>query len=147
MSELSGARSIEKRNVILGMAISPAVRFWALVVPFIVWLGLHRWGNFGPVGDNNSFFCWVTYHFDYLSQGVFPLWDPYRSWGCPDITDARIFGVFCPFYLVIPLLSLLGVPTGIGFNIFLIIYYWWGLLGFYLLVRRVVGAELPACKN
>lgn len=124
--------------------MSPALRCWALVIPFVAWLWLHRWGMIAPQVDNNWYSHWITYHFDYLAKGIFPLWDPYRAWGWPDIYDTRFFGDLNPLFLIIPLLTLCHVPPFAAFNVFLVSFFLLGSVGFYLFVRCVWGRELPA---
>ncbi len=124
--------------------MTSVARFWSLVVPFILWLGLHRWGAIGPSIDNQLNYRLITYYFSSLAQGIMPLWDPYRSWGWPDVIDPMLLGNLNPLYLIIPLLKLFGMPELWAFNIFLLSSYWIGLTGFYFLVRRLTGKELPA---
>ncbi len=124
--------------------ISPVVRFWALCLPLIFWLWLHHWGNIAPQVDNLYFSYWVTYHFEYIVKGVFPLWDPFRSWGWPNLTDPRFFGEYNPLYLVIPVLLIFQVPPFVAFNVFLCLLYIVGSLGFYLLVKCIWEDEFTA---
>ncbi|MBF0595107.1 MAG: hypothetical protein HQL22_09075 [Candidatus Omnitrophica bacterium] len=124
--------------------VSGAVRCWALVIPFVLWLWLHHWGAIGPQVDNTWYSHWIAYHFGYLAKGIFPLWDPFRAWGWPDIYDVRFFGDLNPFYLIVPFLMLLHVPPFVAFNAFLVVLYLLGGIGFYLCVKTVWSRELPA---
>jgi hypothetical protein len=117
--------------------VSPWLRFFILLLPFLVWLGMHNWGVITPIDDNGPYASWVTYHFDYLSKGIFPLWDPFHNWGWPNITDTRFIGEFNPFYLIVSLLLMFNVTEVMAFNIFLIVIHLLGGVGFYLLVRAL----------
>lgn len=119
-------------------------KFWFLALPFLAWLGLHHGGNIAPIVDNAWYSHWITYHFDYIARGVFPLWDPFQAWGWPDTTDTRFFGDLNPLYLIICLLTALHVPPFVAFNIFLVLFYLCGGMGFYLFVRCLCRRELPA---
>ena len=123
---------------------SPVVRVLAFFLPLLAWLVLHRWGNIAPSGDNGLYAQWVGYHFDYISKGVFPLWDPFRSWGWPNLTDPRFFGECNPLYLIIPLLTAWHIPPAVAFNVFLCLLYLTGSIGFYLLVRLLWEDEYAA---
>ena len=126
------------------ISVSPTARVCALLLPFLGWLALSNGGRIAPTVDNEVYANWVIYHFDYMTKGIFPLWDPFRGWGWPDLTDTRFMGEFNPLYLIVPLLMMLHVPAYWAFNIFLIGFHWLGGLGFYLVVRALWEEEFPA---
>ncbi len=123
------------------LSLSPLTRSWALVIPFFLWLLLHHGGAIGLNIDNYHYYYSINYYFHFLSHGILPMWDPYRSWGWPDAVDSQGYGFFNPLYLLIPLLKVFGITGITAFNIFCVSYYWIGLIGFYLLAACVTGSE------
>jgi hypothetical protein len=124
--------------------LTPTVRCVGIILPFLLWLYFHQWGMVPPFVDSLWYSTGITYHFHYIAQGIFPLWDPFRVWGWPDATDPRSFGEFNPFYLIIVLLTMLNIPSLIAFNILLVMFYWLGCMGLYLLVLRLWKKEILA---
>ena len=121
-----------------------SIRLWSLLLPFLLWLGLHHWGTIEPFSDNIWCSTNTTYHFRSLAHSVFPLWNPFEVWGWPDTTDNRFFGEFNPLYLIITLLITVGVSSHIAFHVFAVVLYWLGGLGFYLLVKSLWRSEFAA---
>jgi len=116
-----------------------------LILPFLVWLFLRRGfltGEFFLLGDNQQYYYWTTYYLDNIVRGVYPLWNPFFAWGSIDNFDMRSIGEFNPFLYFIPLFNHLGIPLYFSFIIYMFIYYFVGLVGFFLLVRRLLNIRL-----
>ncbi|MBF0387042.1 MAG: hypothetical protein HQL20_04215 [Candidatus Omnitrophica bacterium] len=118
---------------------------------FALWTALH-WSSFtGKAffsGDNGQYFYWLTYHFDNLTRGVYPFWNPFHAWGSVDNFDVRFLGEFNPFYWIIPFLGLFRVSAAAGFQAFIILYFFLGCLGFFALARKLCrndGLAVLAC--
>jgi hypothetical protein len=118
-----------------------------LLFPFAIWLWIHRgfWqGKFSFAGDNVQYFYWLTYHLDNFLRGVYPLWNPFHSWGSIDNFDIRFLGEFNPFYGVILLLRALGMSSALAFVTFSGLYFFVGCLGFFFLARRLTKDNVSA---
>lgn len=66
------------------------------------------------------------------------MWDPNvrESIGIPVEFFLRRIGSFNPFILLIALFEVVGLPKYIAYFSFWSVYYWVGMIGFYLLARR-----------
>ena len=111
-----------------------------LILPFMIWSFCFR--KFYPgvlvlEEDSIEYFDRIKYYFDNLIRGVYPLWDPFFGWGRPDILNVRMFDEFNPFIYLILLLNRIGISFSLAFFIFMITYFLFGLLGFYLLSKRI----------
>ena len=114
------------------------------LLPFLIWLALNSGFFTGKIfitGDNVGDFHWMVYHFESLRRGTFPLWVPFQSWGTPEGLDMRYIGDFNPYFLLLPLLTSVGVGVYSAFLITIVLYFWLGCLGFYLLARHITGEK------
>ena len=121
--------------------------FLLLLLPFCLWCFFFReliLGQSSLVHDARHFYYVIKYYLDSMTQGVYPLWNPFQAWGKPDSLDARYFGEFNPFFLIIPLLNFFKVPYYAAYNMFFAGYWFLGCLGFYALARRLFCQELSA---
>lgn len=84
-----------------------------------------------PYYEHGKFFI------DYILRGIFPLWDPTWNCGVPNEFFLRRMGDFNPFYYVVAFLRLIGFSHFTAYNIFLVAYYFLGMIGFYLLCQRI----------
>jgi len=119
-----------------------------LLLPFALWAFVFRDAILGRIvfhGDNIQYSHWVLYFFDNLQQGVFPVWNPFHSWGCIDNLDMRFIGEYNPFLYLIPLLRSLGVSGHAAFTAFMISCFWIGAVGLYTLVYRLFKNPYIAC--
>lgn len=66
------------------------------------------------------------------------MWDPTRNWGMPVELFLRRIGSFNPLFFMILVLNKIGVPYILSYLIFLGSYYLLGMIGFYLLARRIL---------
>ncbi len=79
-----------------------------------------------------------------LSQGEYPLWDPFHFWGCPEDYPILNYGQLNPFLYLALLLYKLGCPFPTAFFIYSVIYYGFAVLGFYLLAKLILQNTLLA---
>jgi len=92
----------------------------------------------------------ISYHehtkffIENLKHGVFPLWDPFWSNGAPNDFFLRRIGALNPFYIFMSILSMLGMPYNFIYLWSLALYYWGGMMAFYLLAMRIYQDRLLA---
>ncbi len=75
---------------------------------------------------------------DGLRRGVFPMWDPTWITGIPEEFFLRRMGSFNPFIWIIIIFNKIGIPYNIAYLLFLSCYYFFGMVGFYLLAKRII---------
>jgi hypothetical protein len=110
-----------------------------LLAPIVLWAALVK--NFFVQTDTYVYSYWIKYFFDGLFHGEFPLWDPFRSWGSQDIFDMRFIGEYNPFLYIAFFLDLIGLSFSSAFSVYLVIYFFVGCLGFYLLAKQFLNDE------
>ncbi|VAX35001.1 hypothetical protein MNBD_UNCLBAC01-268 [hydrothermal vent metagenome] len=88
-------------------------------------------------GDAIAYSEHFYYFINNLSRGVYPLWEPTRDGGVPTEFFLRRIGEFNPLYLIILILYKIGVPYFQSYLIFLALYYFLGMIGFYKLAKEV----------
>ncbi|MEW5894768.1 MAG: hypothetical protein AB1650_03255 [Candidatus Omnitrophota bacterium] len=125
------------RKKIVNLPSSFLTHLVYLLIPLCLWI-IFFWpaltGKIFVGGkDNPQYAHWILYFFDNLQQGVFPLWNPFHSWGCIDNLDMRFMGEYNPFLYIIPFLRLSGFSDYNAFLTYMIAYFWMGGIGFYLL--------------
>ena len=84
-----------------------------IFVSFLLWMICFRAflsGRLALLSDAVPYYENVKFFLDNLRQGIYPLWDPTRDGGVPNELFLRRIGEFNPFYLLIVLGNLLGVP-------------------------------------
>ena len=128
------------------------VRFFTnnliFIVPVALWLFIYRKALLGgPCMTRHGldYYFIVKYYMENLIRGVFPLWDPFSFWGKADNLDMRFIGEFNPFLWLYPLFLKLGFSPPQSFIFYAIGYYFIGLIGFYLLAKRIFKDRLLAC--
>ena len=84
------------------------------------------------------------YFLDNISHGTYPLWNPDYSGGVPWNFFLRRMGEFNPFYWIISGLKFLGVGALHAHLIFFVLYYFLGLVGFWLLARLFLKDRLTS---
>ena len=111
----------------------------ALAVPVLAWAFLNKiWvGRFFLGGDNTDFFYWIIYYFKNILHGVYPLWNPFKSWGCLEYMDTQDLGIGNPFAQVIPILLSGGVSAYWAYALYLVLCWVIGFLGFFFLLQRI----------
>jgi len=122
------------------------VVFW-IIFAFIIWISVF----FGFLSaqlafssDAGSYFDHIKFFIENLAKGVFPLWDPYWYFGSPNDFFLRRIGAFNPFYSIISILEFFKFPFKIAYPWFLALYYWGGMIAFYLLAKRIYNNRLIA---
>lgn len=106
---------------------------------FAAWVFIFRGyltSQFIITGDAISYYDHTKFFIDNLKRGVYPLWDPYWSYGVSNDFFLRRIGAFNPFYLIILFLKVLGIPFTLAYLWSLAAYYWSGMIAFYLLAMR-----------
>ncbi|MBF0388359.1 MAG: hypothetical protein HQL20_11030 [Candidatus Omnitrophica bacterium] len=120
--------------------------FW-LGLAFAVWTA-SLWGFIsGRVGlssDAVSYYEHTKFFLDQVSRGQFPLWDPYWSGGVPNDFFLRRIGPYNPFLLIPLVLKSLGVKFLYAYMTFLVLYFFFGMTGFYLLSRKLLKDDSAA---
>jgi len=118
-----------------------------IVLPFIVWV-ISWWGfisgKFELGGDAFLYYWDGRYFLDNISKGIYPLWNPDYSGGVPWHFFLRRIGEFNPFYWIISGLKMLGVSPLHAYLAFNVIYFFLGLVGFWLLARLFLKDRLAS---
>ncbi len=121
--------------------------FFLVVLPFIVWVTLW-WGFISgklALGSDAFYYYWDSRFFlDNISHGVYPLWNPDYSGGVPWNFFLRRMGEVNPFYWVINVLKFLGVSSLQAHLVFLVFYYFLGLVGYWLLAKLFLKDRLTS---
>ena len=116
--------------------------------PFLLWIYLFR--GFYPERlllprDGWQAYNYVNFYIHNIARGVFPLWNPFFALGRPNDLHLRTIGEFNPFFYLIVFFNHLGLSFSLSYFIFLICYYFLGLVGFYLLTKRIFNDKTTAC--
>lgn len=115
--------------------------------PIVLWGYLFRNFFSGRVmlgHDAWNAYQYINFYVYNIVHGVYPMWNPFFAWGRPNLLHLRTIGEFNPFFYVIPVLKSLGLSLPLSYFIFLVAYYFLGLAGFYLLVKRVTHDKMAA---
>ncbi len=111
-----------------------------LVIGFAIWVYC-LWGFIFNKLELSSDALAYMEHFRYFSEqiarGVYPLWEPGRELGTPIEFFLRRIGSYNPFVLVPLIFNKVGIPFVNAYLIFLALYYFLGLLGFYFLCKEI----------
>ncbi len=111
-----------------------------MALAFLVWIYAFRGflsGHLSLESDALSYYDHIKFYIESLSQGVFPLWDPFWYQGAPNDFFLRRIGAYNPFYSVILIFKTIGIPYTLSYLWFLAAYYFLGMIGFYLLMMRI----------
>ncbi len=117
------------------------------LLSFFVWLLM--WGNFiackKPLqGDAVSYYEHIGFFVDSVERGVYPLWDAFWNCGVPNSFFLRRMGEFNPFFFLIVLFNKIGLPFCSSYLMFLSLYFFLGMLGFFLLSKVVFNDSFLA---
>jgi hypothetical protein len=113
--------------------------FW-IGVSFVLWLGVFRVFLSGSIAldqDASNYYEHFKYFIDQICQGTFPLWDPNRAPGEFNELYLRRIGPYNCFYWFIPLFDRLGLSYLHAYLLFLVLYYFLGMVGFYKLAYNL----------
>ena len=126
-------------------------------LPFLFFLSFLLWcfcfrgflsGQLTLFSDATSYYNHTKFFIDNISRGVYPLWDHAWNCGAPNDFFLRRIGPFNPFLLLIILFQKTGLPYTNAYLLYLAVYYFTGMMGFYLLAKRVLrdqGMAFFAC--
>lgn len=105
-------------------------------IAFLLWLFLFRdflLERLSLVHDAISYYEHIKFYVDNLRKGIFPLWDPTWCGGASNSFFLRRIGAYNPFYGLIVLFNTLGLTYSTSYLLFLAVYYFIGMVGFYKL--------------
>lgn len=112
-----------------------------------LWLFCFRGFVFGPTllrGDAAFYYDHAKFFVDHFTRGIIPLWDPTWFGGFPNEFFMRRMGEFNPFFGITFILFKCGVSFGFAYISFLVVYFFVGMGGFYVLARRVLQDRFSA---
>jgi hypothetical protein len=118
-----------------------------LIAGFILWIICFRGfilGKLSLTSDAIAYYEHIKFFVDALGRGVYPLWEPFRSQGVAFEFFLRRIGSFNPIYAILLILSKTGIPFIHAYLAWLAIYFAVGIMGFYLLARRLFQNSLFA---
>lgn len=107
---------------------------------FILWVFCFRNWLLGIItldSDASAYYEHFEYLIENLSRGVYPLWEPTRQYGVPTEFFMRRIGSYNPIYMIILLMRKVGISFNFAYLSFLIMYYFTGIIGFYLLAKKI----------
>ncbi|MBF0122841.1 MAG: hypothetical protein HQL21_05475 [Candidatus Omnitrophica bacterium] len=119
---------------------------WMVMACFI-WLlafGDYFTGKSTLFSDAVSYFDHTFYFIENIKRGVFPLWDSSWNHGAPNDFFLRRIGCYNPIYLLMALLSIVGVSHPVAYLLVHSLYFFLGAFGFYLLTKTVYKDERVA---
>ncbi len=126
----------------------PRLEFLFLVfLPFLLWVFCFRDFLFGSLyvrADAASYYDHIGFYTDSLRKGIYPLWDPFWSYGVSYSFFLRRIGDSNPIFLLMALLKSVGFVQQQVYMIFLAIYYFLATAGFYLIARLLLKDRLLA---
>jgi len=115
--------------------------FFKFFLPLMLWLFLFRSFILGRtliMNENFMFYSILKNYLDNLRLGLIPLWDPFSSWGVYHVICLTHISPFNPLWLVTLVLDFIGMTYYQAYVCSLVIYFFVGLWGFYLLAQRVL---------
>lgn len=118
-----------------------------IVLSFLLWVYMFQGFVFDRLtlsGDALPYYDHFKFYIDHLMKGIYPMWNPIISGGIPNEFFLRRIGSFNPFYSIIVLFRWVGLPFVLSYLFFLAIYYWIGMIGFYLLSLRIFKDRICA---
>src|SRR5207248_3321887 len=121
--------SIDRKTVLLTILIS-----------FIVWFSLfHQFilKNIPLNIDSLGSYSVFKFFYNNVFNGVIPLWNPFIYYGVPQILIIPS-GVLNPFSFLFATTHVLVGGYYQAYLFYIVFYYWFGLLGFYLLSKEVL---------
>ena len=117
------------------------------ILPIAVWLFLFKDFFSGQAvisNENFSQYSILKFYLDNLTHGVYPLWNPFILWGTPDLINLINLGPFNPVWLLTFFLNKAGMHFYQAYLGTIVFYFFFGLWGFYLLAKKVLGNSLSA---
>ncbi|MDP2652854.1 MAG: hypothetical protein Q8Q08_02360 [Candidatus Omnitrophota bacterium] len=115
---------------------------------FFIWflsLRSYFFGDYALMSDAISYYDHIKYYMDSIARGMYPLWDPfYEGGGVPNEFFLRRAGTYNPFLYIYLLFHQAGLPARLAYLWFLGVYYFIGMIGFYLLSQRLLRDRAAA---
>ncbi len=111
-----------------------------LCLAFLIWFYAFRGfllDKLTLTSDAMAYYDHFKFFADALKRGVYPLWDPTFEHGIPVEFFLRRIGSFNPLILFPFLLNKLGIPHVLSYLFFLGFYYFLGMIGFYLIAKKI----------
>lgn len=116
-----------------------------IVINLFVWAFSFREFIFNQrnlIEDARPYYDHFKIYIDQIRRGSYPLWEPMTLNGLPTEFYMRRIGSYNPLILFILVFNTLGIPYTISYLLFLVLYFFLGMLGFYLLAKHVLNSEL-----
>ena len=117
-----------------------------MALAFLLWIYAFKGFVFAKlhlVSDASAYYEHFRYFIENISRGIYPMWEPPRDGGVPVEFFMRRIGAFNPLFLV-----LLFYKTGIDYTyvylFFLGLYFFLGMIGFYLIAKNTFQNTLSA---
>jgi len=117
------------------------------ILPSVLWLFLFKTFLLREAtifSENFSQYSSVKFYLDNLRLGVYPLWNPFLLWGVPDMITLVNIGPFNPLWLLTFLLDAIGLDFYGAYLTTIIIYFFIGQIGFYLLAKTLLRDTVAA---
>jgi len=117
------------------------------ILPFILWLFLFKTFLLREAtifSENFSQYSIVKFYLDNLRLGVYPLWNPFILWGVPDTITLVNIGPFNPLWLLTLFLDTIGLDFYGAYLTTIIVYFFIGQIGFYLLAKTLLRDKVTA---
>jgi len=114
---------------------------WIVIgLSFLIWIFCFRGfliRELPLMSDAKAYFEHFHYFVDNLARGVYPLWEPDRNSGVSIDLFLRRIGSYNPLFIFFALLVKCGIPFPSLYFPFLALYYFCGMIGFYLLSKEI----------
>lgn len=120
---------------------------WLMALAFVLWAIMFRAYLSGKVAlfdDAVSYYDHIKFYLDSISKGVFPLWDPLWFCGGANAFFLQRMGCFNPLLLTTLVFKTFGFSYTTSYLLYLMLYYFVGCTGFYLLARAVIKNRVCA---
>ena len=114
---------------------------------FLIWIFSFQGFLFGKLslsGDAMAYYEHFEFFYNSITRGVFPFWETTRDSGVPTELFLRRIGENNPFYSLIFVLNKAGVPYLRAYLLFLALYFFLGMIGFYKMARHILKDETSA---
>ena len=119
--------------------------FLKFFLPFQIWLFLFKNSILGKAHvllETYTIYSDAKVFTDNIMSGVFPLWNPFVMLGHPQKVIMSYFGAYNPIWLLMPFFRIFGVLPYQSFLFTIMIYFFLGMLGFYLLAKELFKNSL-----
>jgi len=94
--------------------------------------------------DAIAYYGHFQYYLDNISMGVYPMWDPVRNFGVPIEFFLRRICPYNPLCYLILVLDKIGFGFDSAYLIWITLYYFLGMIGFYLIAKHLFRNKTAA---